>query len=56
VRVERALEGLRGLLAKRGVTTAAALASVISVHAVLLHLSLGNLVALFSQLFQVCVV
>jgi RNA polymerase sigma factor (sigma-70 family) len=34
MRVERALEKLRGLLASRGVTTAAALASVISAHAV----------------------
>jgi RNA polymerase sigma factor (sigma-70 family) len=34
MRVERALEKLRDLLAKRGVTTAAALASVISAHAV----------------------
>jgi RNA polymerase sigma factor (sigma-70 family) len=34
MRVERALEKLRGLLAKRGVTTAAALASVISAQAV----------------------
>ena len=34
LRVERALEKLRGLLAGRGVTTAAALASVISAHAV----------------------
>jgi RNA polymerase sigma factor (sigma-70 family) len=34
MRVERALEKLRNLLARRGVTTAAALASVISAHAV----------------------
>ena len=34
MRVERALEKLRGLLAKRGVTTAAVLASVLSAHAV----------------------
>ncbi|MGO9000907.1 MAG: RNA polymerase sigma factor [Limisphaerales bacterium] len=34
MRVERALEKLRGLLASRGVTTAAALASVISANAV----------------------
>jgi RNA polymerase sigma factor (sigma-70 family) len=34
MRVDRALEKLRGLLARRGVTTAAALASVISAHAV----------------------
>ena len=34
MRVDRALEKLRGLLATRGVTTAAALASVISAHAV----------------------
>jgi RNA polymerase sigma factor (sigma-70 family) len=34
MRVERALEKLRGLLATRGVTTATALASVISAHAV----------------------
>jgi RNA polymerase sigma factor (sigma-70 family) len=34
MRVERALEKLRSLLARRGVTTVAALASVISAHAV----------------------
>ena len=34
MRVERALEKLRNLLARRGVTTVAALASVISAHAV----------------------
>ena len=34
MRVERALEKLRGLLAKRGITTGAALASVISANAV----------------------
>lgn len=34
MRVDRALEKLRNLLAKRGVTTTAALASVISAHAV----------------------
>jgi hypothetical protein len=34
MRVDRALEKLRGLLARRGVMTAAALASVISAHAV----------------------
>ena len=34
MRVDRALEKLRGLLARRGVTTAAALASVIAAHAV----------------------
>jgi hypothetical protein len=34
MRVDRALEKLRGLLARRGVTTAAALVSVISAHAV----------------------
>ena len=34
MRVERALDKLRGLLAKRGLTTVAALASVLSVHAV----------------------
>ena len=34
MRVERALEKLRGLLARRGVRTVAALASVISAHAV----------------------
>jgi RNA polymerase sigma factor (sigma-70 family) len=34
MRVERAVEKLRGMLAKRGVTTAIELASVLSVHAV----------------------